>query len=102
MILTTVLVTSKMFNDTYYTNQYIASFGGVTLRNMNELEAFFMQMIDWRLNITEEEFSFYDNSLLAFQEADPTQPFPAALVAPFLMQSAQAQQHYAHTTMMQD
>ena len=90
MILTTVLVTSKMFNDTYYTNQYIASFGGVTLRNMNELEAFFMQMIDWRLNITEEEFSFYDNSLLAFQESDPAHPFPAALVAPFLMQSAQA------------
>ena len=85
LILTTVLVTSKMFNDTYYTNQYIASFGGVTLRNMNELEAFFMQMIDWRLNITEEEFAFYDNSLLAFQESDPAQPFPAALVAPFLM-----------------
>ena len=56
LILTTVLVTSKMFNDTYYTNQYIASFGGVTLRNMNELEAFFMQMIDWRLNIQEDEF----------------------------------------------
>ena len=52
---------------------------------MNELEAFFMQIIEWRLNITEEEFSFYDNSIQAFQESDPAQPFPAALVAPFLM-----------------
>ena len=52
LILTTVLVTSKMFNDIYYTNQYIASVGGVTLHNINELERFYMSMIDWNLYIS--------------------------------------------------
>ena len=42
LILTSVLIVSKMFNDTYYTNKYIAQVGGVSLENMNELEAFFM------------------------------------------------------------
>ena len=47
-----MLVTSKMFNDIYYTNQYIASVGGVTLHNINELERFYMSMIDWNLYIS--------------------------------------------------
>jgi len=48
-----------MFNDTYYTNQYVASVGGVSLQNMNQLERFFMSMIDWNLFISEREFEFY-------------------------------------------
>ena len=63
LILTAVLVTSKMFNDTYYTNQYVASVGGVTLQNINQLERFFMQMLDWNVFISEELFHFYDQSL---------------------------------------
>ena len=43
-----------MFNDTYYTNKYIAQVGGVSLQNINELETFFIEMIDWNLNITED------------------------------------------------
>lgn len=58
-----MLVTSKMFNDTYYTNQYVASVGGVTLQNINQLERFFMQMLDWNVFISEELFDFYDQSL---------------------------------------
>ena len=42
LILTSVLIVSKMFNDTYYTNKYIAQVGGVSLENMNELEGFFI------------------------------------------------------------
>ena len=52
-----------MFNDTYYTNQYVASVGGVTLQNINQLERFFMQMLDWNVFISEELFDFYDQSL---------------------------------------
>ena len=69
LILTTVLVTSKMFNDTYYTNQYIASIGGATLSNINHLERFFMYVIDWNLFVTEEEFDSYDRSLASYQHS---------------------------------
>ena len=67
LILTTVLVVSKMYNDIYYTNQYIASIGGVTLHNINELERFYMSVIDWNVYISREEFDFYERGLLAFQ-----------------------------------
>ena len=60
LILTSVLITSKMFNDTYYTNQYIAQIGGVTLENINELERYFMMVVDWNLYISSEEFKFYE------------------------------------------
>ena len=55
MILTTVLVTSKFFNDTYYANQFIASVGGVSTRNLNQLELFFLEVIAWDLYISPEE-----------------------------------------------
>ena len=65
-----MLVTSKMYNDTYYTNQYIASVGGVTLQNLNELERFYMRMIDWNLFIGPEEFEFYEGCLSTYQPID--------------------------------
>ena len=70
LILTTVLVTAKMFNDTYYTNACIAQVGGVTSSNINELERYFMAMIDWRVSITGEEFSLYEASLASFYQKE--------------------------------
>ncbi len=52
-----------MYNDTYYTNQYIAQVGGVTLPNINELERYFMLVVDWNLYISPKEFAFYEQSL---------------------------------------
>jgi len=37
--------------------------GGVSLDNINQLEGYFMNMIDWNVNISTEEFEFYENSL---------------------------------------
>ena len=72
LVLTAVLLTSKMFNDTYYTNRYIAEVGGVTLENMNDLEKYFMQVIDWNLNITTEDFALYEQSIDVFSPPQDT------------------------------
>ena len=42
LVLTAVLLASKVFNDTYFTNRYIAEVGGVTLANINDLERYFI------------------------------------------------------------
>ena len=63
LILTTVLIASKMFNDTYYTNKYVAQVGGVTLQNINELERSFMSIIGWNLHVTEEQSKLYEQKL---------------------------------------
>ncbi len=75
LILTTVLIASKMFNDTYYTNKYIAQVGGVSLQNINELETFFIEMVDWNLNITEEQFAQYEHLIAAFLKPAPQSPY---------------------------
>ena len=59
-----------MYNDTYYTNQYIAQVGGVNLPNINELERYFMLMIDWSLYISPEEYAFYEQSLQSYQQSE--------------------------------
>lgn len=56
-----------MFNDTYYTNKYIAEVGGVTLANINDLERYFVEMVDYNLNVTTEEFNFYEQGLSELQ-----------------------------------
>ena len=55
-----------MFNDTYFTNKYIAQVGGVSLSNMNQLESFFMSLIDWNLYISPEQFALYERNIDAF------------------------------------
>ena len=52
-----------MFNDTYYTNKYIAQVGGVTLSNINELERSFMSIIGWNLHVSEEQFELYEKEI---------------------------------------
>ena len=71
-MLTAVLLVSKMFNDVYYTNRYIGEVGGVTLANINDLERYFMQVIDWNLSISTEEFQFYERSIDVFSPPQDT------------------------------
>ena len=52
-----------MHNDTFYTNGYLAQVGGVSLENMNQLESYFMKMIDWNVNVSTEEFEFYEKNM---------------------------------------
>ena len=68
LILTAVLVASKMYNDTYYTNRYIAQVGGVTLNNINELERHFIEICDWHLYVSPEEFELYERALITYQQ----------------------------------
>ena len=77
-----------MFNDTYYTNQFIAQVGGVSLPNINELERFFMQMIDWNLYISTEEFEFYERGLEVFQHSSDSSA-ASAMSSPTLVPQQQ-------------
>ena len=67
-----------MFNDSYFTNQYVGEAGGVTLQNINQLESFFMVMIDWELFISEKDFEFYDSSLIDYYKYEQAALFHQA------------------------
>lgn len=86
LILTTVLITSKFFNDIYFANQFIASVGGVPTVNLNQLENFFLEMIDWNLYISPEDFEKFDGyaiELALYSESKSETASPAMQTEPF-------------------
>ncbi|TNV86735.1 hypothetical protein FGO68_gene3855 [Halteria grandinella] len=81
LILTAVLLTSKFYNDVFYGNNFIAAMGGVSLQELNFLEAEFLALIDWRLWVEPStEFEIYFRGVLA-HFAQPTL-IPQQVIAP--------------------
>ncbi|CAI6001338.1 unnamed protein product [Closterium sp. NIES-64] len=59
LLVTSVMVATKFFDDAYFNNAYYAKVGGVTTGEMNRLELEFLFRIDFRLNITSDDFASY-------------------------------------------
>ena len=65
LILTAALVTTKFYNDVFYGNHFVAHIGGVSLEELNQLEAAFLEYIDWRLWVEPgTEYEFYLQGLM--------------------------------------
>ena len=64
LILASVILISKFYNDVFYGNHFVAYIGGVHLEEMNLLEAEFLKFIDWRLWVDPSEYEFYFKGLL--------------------------------------
>merc|ERR1712187_911116 len=54
-----LLVSVKFHDDTFYSNSYYAFGAGVSLQELNALEARFLDLIKWKVNITPEEYFCY-------------------------------------------
>lgn len=59
LLVTSVMLAAKFFDDVYYSNAHYAKVGGVRTKEVNALEAQFLQLIDWRLNVTPQEYNQY-------------------------------------------
>lgn len=59
LILAAFVLAAKLRDDTYYSNRYYASIGGVSLQEMNALEQSFLTLSDWRLFVDEQEYATY-------------------------------------------
>ena len=64
LILTSILLTSKFYNDVFYGNHLVAYVGGVNLQEMNLLESEFLSLLDWRIWVDSEEYDFYLKGLM--------------------------------------
>lgn len=63
IVLTAVLLCSKFYNDVYYSNEQVAQLGGVHFREMNLLEGYFLEVVEFRLFILESEYSQFFEGL---------------------------------------
>ena len=78
LIVTSMMLAVKFFDDTYYSNAYYAKVGGVKAPEMNVLEVHFLRLIDWHLYVSPEEFDLYKtNVLIAVSGSVPSHAPPA-------------------------
>jgi len=64
LLITSVMLAMKFFEDSYYTNAYYAKVGGVSCSEMNLLELDFLFLIDFSLNVSPELFNRYRAELV--------------------------------------
>lgn len=56
LLLTGLTVAAKFHDDVFYSNAFYAKAGGVSTAELNALEGQFLDMIDWKLRVSPEEF----------------------------------------------
>jgi len=59
LLLTSAILAAKFFDDVYLFNSYYAQVGGVPLRELNNLEATFLKVVDYRLHVDGEVYNKY-------------------------------------------
>ena len=64
LILTSVLLTSKFYNDIFYGNHFVGYIGGVSTQEVNLLESTFLEWLDWRLWVDPPEYDYYLKGLI--------------------------------------
>lgn len=65
LLVTSVMLAAKFFDDVYYSNAYYARVGGVRTQELNALEALFLKLIEWRLHVLPQEYEQYRNHVRA-------------------------------------
>jgi len=68
LFLTGVVVAAKFFEDKYYKNSYYCKVGGITNRELNNLEYNFLRYLDFSLYVSHEDYERYFNTLMTFAQ----------------------------------
>jgi len=64
LLVTSVMLAVKFFDDVYYSNAYYAKVGGIRTKEVNSLETQFLKLIEWRLHVSPEEYDQYRKQVL--------------------------------------
>jgi len=63
LLLTAAMLAVKFNDDAFYSNAYYARVGGLKVWEMNRLESQLLHMLDWRLQVSPEEFELYSKCI---------------------------------------
>eukprot|EP00475_Leptophrys_vorax_P001911 TRINITY_DN1109_c0_g1_i1.p1 TRINITY_DN1109_c0_g1~~TRINITY_DN1109_c0_g1_i1.p1 ORF type:complete len:251 (+),score=43.23 TRINITY_DN1109_c0_g1_i1:161-913(+) len=64
LCLTTLMLAAKFHDDAYYSNKFYSRVGGISVHEMNQLEAQFLVTVEFNLNIGESDYYTYHGSLM--------------------------------------
>lgn len=74
LLVTSVMLSAKFFDDVYYSNAYYARVGGVRTLELNALEVLFLRLIKWRLHVLPMEYELYRRHVLTAVHGGGEQP----------------------------
>lgn len=97
LIITSVMLAAKFFDDVYYSNAFYARVGGVKTREINVLEAHFLSLINYQLFVTPAEYDQYRRNVMAAVTAAKIRPCSGLLSSATVM-SAPSPIHSEATT----
>lgn len=63
LLITSVLIASKFFDDTFYNNSYYSRVGGITCVELNALELEFLFLINFNLSVSPDMFNCYSSEM---------------------------------------
>ena len=69
LILASMIIAIKYNEDEYYSTQFYAKLGGVSIAEINSLEYYFLKLIKYNLFVTEDLFNKY-NDYISSSESD--------------------------------
>ena len=65
VVITSVMIAAKFFDDLYFNNAFYARVGGIPTKELNELEVDFLLRVNFSLRVAPDEFERYNRELLA-------------------------------------
>lgn len=99
VVITSILLAAKFFDDAYYNNAYYAKVGGVLVSEMNRLEVEFLFRINFSLHVCPALYNKYHAELSAHAVGDDNCASPSCLFAQpadTFPQVSQVLSHYQH------
>lgn len=58
-----MLVCTKFYNDIYFSNSDIATISGIALEELNHIERYYLETIDYSLFVSPDEYCHYEQGL---------------------------------------
>lgn len=62
-----IMISIKYYDDEYYKNEYYAKVGGLSLKEINDLEFEFLELLNYELFIEKETFEMYEEKLKLYE-----------------------------------
>jgi len=70
-----VMLAAKLHDDVYYNNSYYARICGLSLMELNTLEAKMLKMLDWKTFVSREEYQHYHELVISVCEIQDLMAF---------------------------
>eukprot|EP00755_Sulcionema_specki_P017147 Sspe_Gene.63727::Locus_36838_Transcript_1_1_Confidence_1.000_Length_969::g.63727::m.63727 len=83
LVIGSFLAAVKLTDDKYYSNKFYSTVGGLSMRELNRIERAFLEITEWDLFVSAEEYERWNADILhGFQNSDAEHASPQVSASP--------------------